>query len=77
MSHEPHPLFAAIDAAIVEHGWPEGCKHIGMETPLWTGSVICAVVMGKPGDVANQLRGQGDTLGAALADADRTVETVQ
>ena len=28
-----HPLYAAIQAAIDEHGWPDHVKHIGLSCP--------------------------------------------
>ena len=61
-----HPLYAAIQAAIDEHGWPDDCKHIGINCPALEPHRF-SVTLGKFGDPANSFMGVSDTLTNAAA----------
>jgi hypothetical protein len=61
-----HPLYAAIDAAIAQHGWPDDAKHIGINCPALEPHRF-SVTLGKFGDPANSFMGVSDTLANAAA----------
>lgn len=61
-----HPLYAAIDTAIAEHGWPDGTKHIGIAHP-GMGETRCSITLGTFGDIVNVFMGVGATVADAAA----------